>query len=655
MRITTKITVVTAIILIVIVTVQTINAVVSTNKITKMLEANDQQYQHNGLTNEINAKFDMLAMSNIPIINNAEILNAFAQRDRETLANLTLPMMDDFKAQGIQQFHFHLQDATSFFRVQSPDKYGDELSSFRETVVQANEKKQTIMGLEGGVSGVGYRYVVPLSFNNEHIGTVELGLALDDVFLSKLKDHYDSEWQLYGIEGEEAVFMDGTSSEVDISFSSEQIQKVKQGKTINELVDSHLISASPLTDFSGEVKWFLVSKKDYTTIIKQEQTVLSNILIASIVFSILGLGFLIFILRRTLKPLSVLSSNAEKIAEGDLTIEQPVFQSKDEIGQLAESFNKMSSNLKVLIKDIQTDSKKLSSDSTVINGSIAEAKEGVQNIVNAIEQINQNCQESMQSSEDTAQAMNEMTQGILRMADNTTTIVNSTNDVNSVAHEGDKAVHSAVSQMHIIEEKIEQFATVIQELDTDSHEISQIMQLITGIAEQTNLLALNAAIEAARAGEAGKGFAVVADEIRKLADQTSHSASKVYELISKIQANTNTAVDSMAANKTEVHQGIILIEQVGTMFDQISNSINSLSVEIDELSSLSEQMSASAEEVTAAVHEIAQSSVHSAESADTVVNTSKDQLDGIQEISGATTRLSDMSKHLETSVQQFKI
>lgn len=655
MRITTKVTLVTAIILVVIIAVQAINAVMGTNNIIQLLDEREQQSQQNSLTNEIESKFDTLAMSQIPITNNTEILDAFAKRDREALAELTLPMMEDFKEQGIQQFHFHLPNATSFFRVQKPEEFGDDLSSFRETVVQANEKKETIMGLEGGVSGVGYRYVVPLSQGDKHIGTMELGLALDETFLQALKENFDAEWMLYGFENDEAAYMSGTKAESELVLSSAQLKQLQQGETIDQLDGDFKVTAFPLTDFSGEVKWFLVSEKDYSTILAKEQSVLTNIIIASVLLSVLGLAIIIFLMRRTLKPLSVLSNNAEKISEGDLTIEQPVFNSKDEIGQLAESFNKMSANLKTLIKDIQSESTEISNNSTVINESIAEAKDGVQNIVLAIEQIDENSHESMQSSEDTAKAMNEMTQGIVRMADNTSTIANSANDVNVVANDGDIAVQSAVKQMHVIEDQITQFGAVVQELDTDSHEISTIMQLITGIAEQTNLLALNAAIEAARAGEAGKGFAVVADEIRTLADQTSHSASKVYALISKIQANTNTAVESMTSSKKEVHQGIVLIEEVGTMFDQIANAISGLSGEIDELSALSEQMSASAEEVTAAVHEIAQSSVHSAESANTVVNTSKEQLDGIKEISEATDSLTNMSKQLEVSIQRFKI
>lgn len=655
MRITTKITLITAIILIVIIAVQTINATVSVNNIITSLEENDKQHQQNGLNNEIRAKFEMLAISQIPIANDPEILAAFAARDREALAALTLPMMEQLDAQGIKQFHFHLPDATSFFRVQKPEEFGDDLSSFRKTVVQANNDEQTVEGLEGGVSGVGFRYVVPLSFQGQHIGTVELGLGLEQEFIDNMKEDYNSEWVLYGLEDNKPSYMLGTLPEYELTFSDEKLQQVQQGETIEQLVDYLKVTAFPLTDFSGEVKWFLLSIKDYTTILDKENSVLINILISSVILSIIGLLIIIWILRRTLSPLSVLSRNAEMIAEGDLTIEQPTYDSKDEIGILSSSFNKMTTSLKTLIRDIQSQSNELSENATSISENLAESKEVTNEIVRSIEIVSQDSQQAMLSNDETAKAMGEIAQGIVRVADNTSNIANSSGTINEVTHEGNTAVQSAIMQMDVIEQRMDQFATVIGELKVDSNQIGSIMQIITGIAEQTNLLALNAAIEAARAGEAGKGFAVVADEIRKLADQTSNSASKVHKLIFEIQSKTETAVEAMDVSKSEVQQGTALIDEVGSLFSKIEQAIGGLSVDIDELSALSEQISAGTQQITASMQEVAHASVHSAESANSVAAASEQQLAGIEEISLATKRLSDMSKHLEDSVNHFKI
>lgn len=655
MRITTKVSIITAIILIVIITVQTINASFSLNNMITLLKETDESAQQVSVSNEFESKFELLAVSIIPIIKDPEILQAFANRDREALAKRTLPMMDELKAQGVKQFHFHLPNATSFFRVQSPDEFGDDLSAFRQTVVQANDTKKIIEGLEGGVSGAGFRYVVPLSYNNKHIGTVELGLGLEDDFLLKMKEDYGGEWMLYGLENNQAAFMFGTKEEQPLTLSADDLSTIIKGNPVNLLEDTTKISAFPLTDFSGDVKWFLVSKKDYSDAIAKESSAKRNLLLSSIVVSIIGLAIIIVFLRRLLNPLSHISKNAESIAQGDLTVAPLPFQSKDEIGTLSTSFNKMTESLKSLIYAVQLKSNELSQNANTISDNLVEGKEETNKIVQSIIAINNDAQQSMHASDETAKAMSEISQGIVRVADNTTNIANSSKTINEVTGEGNEVVHSAVHQMEIIEERTGQFATIISELKVDSNEIGSIMQLITGIAEQTNLLALNAAIEAARAGEAGKGFAVVADEIRRLADQTTNSASKVHDLINEIQSKTETAVKAMDLSKSEVQEGTGRIHTVGTLFIKIQEAIRDLNTDIDELSALSEEMSAGTEEVTAAVHEIANSSIHSAEFAKNVATASEEQLDNMEEISQSTQTLSEMSKELEKCINTFKI
>ena len=180
MKITAKVALVCSLVLIFIVATLTINGAYSVEKALKQVEENDMEFVLNGVENSLQSQFDLLTIGTIPIVENEQIIEAFAARDRERLAQLTLPIMEQLNSQGIRQFHFHLPDATSFFRVQSPEEYGDDLSSFRHTVVEANKQQTLVSGLEGGVSGAGFRYVVPLSYNNEHVGTVELGMGITE-------------------------------------------------------------------------------------------------------------------------------------------------------------------------------------------------------------------------------------------------------------------------------------------------------------------------------------------------------------------------------------------------------------------------------------------------------------------------------------------
>ncbi|WP_341301306.1 methyl-accepting chemotaxis protein [Lysinibacillus sp. FSL H8-0500] len=655
MKITAKVSIVSAIILILIITILTFNSTINIQKVISQLESSETKNISIGLNNEIKNQFDLLSIGNTPIINNQEILKAFANRDRETLANLTLPLMKQLEEQGVKQFQFHLPNATSFFRVHSPEEFGDDLSSFRHTVVKANNEQTIVEGLEGGVAGVGFRYVVPLSYNGSSIGTVELGMGITEGLLEKFQENYSGNWTLYAIENESSQFMLSTGKEKESSIPKENINKLLNGEEIEYLDNTTKILAFPLTDFSGKVKWYLESEIDYTAMITQKNSYLYTILLAGIIISIIGLAIVFLFLRQILKPLSIISSDVEQIADGNLTIEPKTYTTKDEIGILSSSFHKMTSNLKALILGIQQKAQELSQNATSISHNALESKEETNEIVRSITSINDNTQQVKVACEETAKAVTEISRGIVRVADNTANIAEATNTMNDVTTQGSSSVQSAIGQMEAIQQHSIQFANIIGELKVDSDEIGQIMQLITGIAEQTNLLALNAAIEAARAGEAGKGFAVVADEIRKLADQTSNSASKVRTLIDEIQTKTEVAVQSMESSSTEIQEGTQLIYKVGTLFTTIQHAVQNLSTDIDDLSALSEQMSAGSEEVTASIQEIASMSVHSADSSSHVTVASDAQLATIAEIALATKALTNMSQELENNVNIFKV
>ena len=211
MRIITKISLISAIILILLITVLTYNA---SQNISDLLEANKEQQVTTvttGLENILDSQFNLLTIGLEPVIQNPQIIEAFANRDRERLAQLTLPLMDKLNEQGVRQFQFHLPNMTSFYRVHEPEKFGDDLSAFRQTVVEANKTNKIVQGLEGGVAGVGFRYVVPVEYNGQHIGSVELGMGITDQLLNNFKEDYGGEWTLYGI--------DNTKSNLDDWYS----------------------------------------------------------------------------------------------------------------------------------------------------------------------------------------------------------------------------------------------------------------------------------------------------------------------------------------------------------------------------------------------------------------------------------------------------
>jgi len=188
-------------------------------------------------------------------------------------------------------------------------------------------------------------------------------------------------------------------------------------------------------------------------------------------------------------------------------------------------------------------------------------------------------------------------------------------------------------QMGRISGTVESTSSIIKQLGERSKQIGDIVTAITDISSQTNLLALNAAIEAARAGEHGKGFAVVADEVRKLAEQSQDSAAKIKELIERTQEDTKQSIQSMMNVVHEVQAGTLDVNEAGVAFKKILEAEILVAEQIHEVSAISEQMSANSQEVSASVQEVQAIATQSSEGAQTIVTASREQLASMEEIS----------------------
>ncbi|HJH11552.1 MAG TPA: methyl-accepting chemotaxis protein [Metalysinibacillus jejuensis] len=653
MKIATKLSIISAVILLTLVMILTINATYDLNRQMQVTEKNEAKKIEQGIEDTIAQQFDLLRIGLEPIIHNEQIIDAFQQRDRAALAQQTNVLMPQLQAQGVKQFQFHLPNATSFYRVHKPEEFGDDLSTFRHTVVEANKTKQIIEGLEGGVAGAGFRYVVPLSKGTTHLGTVELGLGVTEELLQKFSALYDGNWALYSIEDQSTTLVEGEAQTEEPTASD--IKKLQEGKTVTTLSNQMQQMYYPLEDYTGEIKWYLARALDYSAVIKAQKNQTLSLILVGVVVSIVGLLVLLFVVRRILRPLSRITESVEKIANGDLTVQPQQSRRNDEIGQLSRSFAQMTISLKSLIISIQTQSEDLLHSTEQIGQSMRDNEQGTRKVVQTIGTINDQTDTTREMCVESARAMDDLADGIVGVADDTGLIVEAATTMTSLTHKGNDTLASAVTQMNVIKDNTKQFATVIEELNDDSNEIGTIMQMITSIAEQTNLLALNAAIEAARAGEFGQGFAVVAEEIRQLADQTTQSASSVHQLINQIQAKTQHAVVAMQESNEEVQTGADLLNYVGTAFTKIEQSVTDLTTQIEGLSSISERMSAGAEEVSAAVQNIAETADQTASSTTAATLTADEQLAAIAYVTQTALRLTEMAKQLEESVSTFQV
>ncbi len=281
-------------------------------------------------------------------------------------------------------------------------------------------------------------------------------------------------------------------------------------------------------------------------------------------------------------PLGNVMAALKQIAEGDLTHEAMAIKSDDEIGQLGLTFNAMSSNLKTLISGVTS----LAGSTRASVGSVAK------------------------TTTQASQSMTQIQHSVQQIAAATSQVAKSTQEITILVQSANKSVEAGSADIERVntgfqgvQKTIEETGSSINTLSQRSQEISEIVGLITKISDQTNLLALNAAIEAARAGEAGRGFAVVADEVRKLAESSSQSAEKIAGIIKEIQGDTTGVVAASAKSIEETKAVLELVAKMQAGYGEMADSVRGISRQVEQIAAVAEETAASAQEVTAGAEE----------------------------------------------------
>jgi methyl-accepting chemotaxis protein len=378
------------------------------------------------------------------------------------------------------------------------------------------------------------------------------------------------------------------------------------------------------------------------------------IIIASILAIIIAIVVALYNANQISRAITSVVKRLETIANGDLRGGIIEIKSKDEIGRLINASNAMVANLKDLMLRVSETSSQLAISSHQFTASAEQSSLSAEQVTTSVQNIAQGAEISSQSARESVNAINEMSEGVQRIAQSSSEVALESQNSNKQAIEGNALIQKAVSQMRSIETSVGTTSMLVNDLGDRSKEIGQIVEVITSIASQTNLLALNAAIEAARAGEQGRGFAVVADEVRKLAEQSKDSADQIAMLISEIQADTSVAVESMVNGTKEVEIGTSVITEAGQAFGRIQESIQLVSDKIEEVSSSTEQMAASAQQVNATIESLAKIAQNTSESSQSVAAASEEQLASMQEVSASANALSSLSEELHKELSKFK-
>lgn len=327
------------------------------------------------------------------------------------------------------------------------------------------------------------------------------------------------------------------------------------------------------------------------------------------------------------KPVAALIDRIKDIAQGEGDLTQRVdVNSEDEIGQLGSWFNAFVTKIHDVIAEVTGASTDVAAASTEIAASA--------------EQIAAGMNEQSQQITTVSSAVEEMSASVVEVARKSADAANSANESGRIASEGGSVVEDTITGMRSINDAVSSSAASVQELGKRGEQIGEVITVINDIADQTNLLALNAAIEAARAGEHGRGFAVVADEVRKLADRTTKATEEIAGSIQAIQDETGIAVNKMNAGTEQVTTGVEKAEQAGDALKQIVASAQDVSTMVQSIAAAAEEQSAASEEVSRNIEQIA--------------SVTRQTTEGTNQAAAAATQLSQRAETLQRLVGQFR-
>ncbi len=545
---------------------------------------------------------------------------ALKNKDIEALAESAVTSYNMLSASELIT-HLQLTDPQgNILYSSSPEFSGKSDNVLIKRVIQEGK---TISGLERDSDGVLYMAVgFPMLSRGKMVG---VGMFLRDLNSAVEELSLKDESEIFIVSNEGKLEYDGTDDmyeEITIDLPEPghrnlQVEKIDDGY--------YTVTAQGIYDASSQPTGYLITAKDDTESYEmQKRFELGAILaIAALIGS--ALGILYWYMNRSLAPLQDLVGGMQSIANGDLSI-QIESTSDDEIGQLQKAMKIMLDKLHDMIVEIN----EASSD---ILGSVARMSE-------ITEETRQGVDRQQSEIAQVTAAVTQMTSTVQEVSRNAQAASDQTIHANEEASGGQTVVQQTSHSVSNLAAEIEKASGVINELDADSSNIGTVLDVIKGIAEQTNLLALNAAIEAARAGEQGRGFAVVADEVRNLAGRTQQSTQEIEGMIERLQSSAKEAVVVMEKSQVQAKNSVDLAAQAGESLSAITESVTAANDMNTLIATAAEQQQAVSEEISSNVNNINEVAERSAA--------------GVQKTMAAGEALHDLAERLRVMVGHFK-
>lgn len=422
----------------------------------------------------------------------------------------------------------------------------------------------------------------------------------------------------------------------------------KQGAKVATALGKSLLELSDVADKAAEA----INKSNEE---KMDFAAYTSITYGVGIFVVLVIASL-FVTREITNPLHILIGSCEKMKAGDFRRppEADAFNRNDEFGTMQHHFAAMRENIRTLMKKIADSTDELSHSAQALTDSASQSAQASDQVAHSVTNAAGAVVEQQQNVADTMESVDICLNAIGRLTNESKDVASNANQSEQNAVDGAKAIEESVSTIMGLEKIVNHSAETVDKLGQSSEEIGTIVEAISSIAEQTNLLALNAAIEAARAGEHGRGFAVVADEVRKLAEESQNAASKITTLINIIQSDTSEAVNSMREGSKAVKEGTRSVEALRETFDQIRVSSGDVASRVRGMTSDLSGVSEEANKIKEKSEKISASGGQVSTEMETVSAASEEQSASSNEIANASDSLAHLAADLQDSLKRYK-
>lgn len=360
--------------------------------------------------------------------------------------------------------------------------------------------------------------------------------------------------------------------------------------------------------------------------------------------------------RKIFKPVSSIIEDTLRISHGDLSRGASlILEGNDEVSLLTRTFGEMVEAIRKIVFYAAKTADEVAHSTTQLSTNAEENSSGAEEIAATVQDMSAEADKQSSSIREVLELVNRMSEHSKQLADSAEEVSDSAGEVMKKAEEGNKSIATAVRQMHTINNVVANSAKAVFELGERSKEIEKINNTITGIAEQTNLLALNAAIEAARAGEQGRGFAVVADEVRKLAEQSSNAADEIAQLIKSIQSDTGEAVETIEAGTQEVKTGMKVMGEAGKAFQGVRRAVKHIFEQSEASAAAADGVEEGNKTIAKSMGAVVTFAEHIVANTQEIASVTEEQAASMEEVTSSTAVLAEMAGKLQKALGHFTV